>query len=275
MISSKTAAAYIALATALRGGMDCAQAEGAEMDCAQARKDGPRELYPDIRTVVPRHLQLVHSDKRDILRFSNGIANTGAGPWAVRPVNDLALNETHAVQEIRDQDGQVVLECEASNYAFHPAHNHWHIGDIAQFEIRAPALDPESGPSEVLAGENSVKVTFCLIDWYALEGNSPTSEREFWDCSEGYQGVSAGWVDQYHHATTGQDLDLTDVPNGTYHLVSTANPAGVFLEKDYTNNVAWTSFKLYTAGNGNRKIVVTGHSPCESPGLCGDSAPNR
>ena len=42
-------------------------------------------LYPDLRTVVPRHLNLVNQQQEDILRFSNGIANTGAGPWAVAP----------------------------------------------------------------------------------------------------------------------------------------------------------------------------------------------
>jgi hypothetical protein len=253
--------------------MDGALAAGAVRGCERAPERERGGLYPDIRTVVPRHLQLVHSDGRDILRFSNGIANTGDGPWAVRPENDLDLNVTHAIQEIRDSDGQVVFECEASTFAFHPAHNHWHIGDIALFEIR------EGTPSGPIVGGNSRKVTFCLIDWYALEGNSPTIEREFWDCVAGYQGVSVGWVDQYHQATPGQDLDLTGVPDGMYYLVSTANPEGVFLEEDYTNNMAWVSFRLYTAGNGNRKIAVTGHSPCDSPddspGLCGDSAPNR
>lgn len=267
MIPCKTAAAYLALAAAVGGGMDCVLAATGEAG----------GLYPDMRTVVPRHLQLVHSNGRDILRFSNGIANTGAGPWAIRPFFDLTVEPpvTRAIQEIRNSDGEVVLEHGAGEYVFHPTHNHWHIGDVAQFEIHAPSLDPEDGPSEDVLGENSVKVTFCLIDWYALEGNSPTSEREFWDCSRSYQGVSAGWVDQYHHATPGQDLDLTGVADGTYYLVSTANPEGVFLEADYTNNTAWTRFELYTSGKGNRKIVVTGHSPCESPGLCGDSAPNR
>ena len=262
MITSRTAAVYLALAAAV----------GAGIDCALAAKGKVRGLYPDMRTVVPRHLQLVHSKQRDILRFSNGIANTGAGPWAIGPFFDLTVEPpvTRAIQEIRDSDGEVLLEHEAGEYVFHPAHNHWHIGDVALFEIRAGT---PSGP--VVAG-NSLKITFCLIDWYALEGNSPTSEREFWDCSRSYQGVSAGWVDQYHHALPGQDLDLTDTPDGTYYLVSTANPTGVFLEEDYHNNMAWTRFNLYTAAEGNRKIVVTGHSPCErSPDMCGDSAPNR
>lgn len=37
-------------------------------------------LYPDLRTVVPLHLGLQNQQQQEILRFSNGIANVGAGP---------------------------------------------------------------------------------------------------------------------------------------------------------------------------------------------------
>ena len=38
------------------------------------------------------------------------------------------------------------------------------------------------------------------------------------------QGISSGWVDQYHQATVGQQVLLTEVPDGNeYYLVSTAN----------------------------------------------------
>jgi hypothetical protein len=59
------------------------------------------------------------------------------------------------------------------------------------------------------------------------------------------------------------------------HLVSTSNHAGKILEKYATNNTAWVKFRLFRDSQGNRKIEVTGHSSCESPGLCGKGAPNR
>ena len=65
-----------------------------------------RAHYPDLRTVVPSHLQLVNEHQRETLRFSNGIANTGPGPWAMRPdppVADATLTTT-AVQEIRSSN---------------------------------------------------------------------------------------------------------------------------------------------------------------------------
>ena len=225
-------------------------------------------LLPDLRTVVPAHLQIVNQQQHDYLRFSNGIANTGAGPLALRPENVGAV--TNGIQEIRDANGTVVEEHLASQYEFHPAHNHWHLGDVALFEVR------RGSPTGPVVGENSKKVTFCLLDWYRLDGNSNTASREFWDCETGYQGISPGWVDQYHHSLEGQRLDLTSAPNGVdLYLVSTANFDAAYRESNLANNTEWVRFQLSQDSSGNRKITVTGHSPCESEAMCGIGVPNR
>ena len=46
-----------------------------------------------------RRSKIMNQQQRDILRFSNGIANTGDGPWALRP--DFQPTVTNAIQEIR------------------------------------------------------------------------------------------------------------------------------------------------------------------------------
>jgi hypothetical protein len=256
-----------------------------------ARTSKTAALYPDLRTVVPTHLQLVNAGQKEILRFSNGIANTGAGPWALRPdpFPENATPDTTtiaAVQEFRDANAyyqcgtqpknvsdcyNVIDEKVAGEFVYHPAHNHWHIEHVALFEIR------KGSPTGKIVGGNSVKTTFCLIDWYKLEGNSPTTERVFFDCYASYQGISSGWVDQYHQSTEGQQLDLTGVPNADdYYLVSTSNYARVYTETDYSNNTAWVRFRLRSDSNGNRKIDVLEHSPCQmGTGLCGENSTNR
>jgi hypothetical protein len=248
-------------------------------------------LYPDLRTVVPTHLQLVNEHQQETLRFSNGIANTGPGPWALRPEPSIEfarannLSTVSAVQEIRDSGAyykcgeqpkqvsacyNVVSESTAGTFLFHPEHNHWHIDHVALFEVR------KGSPTGPVVGGNSIKTTFCLIDWYKLDDNAPTAERVFFDCYSSFQGISSGWVDQYHQSTSGQQLDLTRVPNADdYYLVSTANHAGIFAELNKTNNTAWVKFRLYSGSNGNRKIEVTDHSPCSTPGLCGEHSTNR
>ena len=237
------------------------------MATAGSTATGPG-LLPDLRTVVPAHLQLVNQQQHDYLRFSNGVANTGAGPLALRP--ETAGLVTNGIQEIRDAQGNVVSERLASQYAYHPAHNHWHLGDVALFEVR------RGSPTGPVVSGNSIKVTFCLIDWYRLEGNTNTRDRGFFDCETSYQGISAGWVDQYHHSLEGQRLDLTEAPNATdLYLVSTANFAGKFLESDSRNNTAWVKFRLSQDSQGNRKLAVLGNSPCESTAMCGVGVPNR
>src|SRR3972149_1169700 len=64
-----------------------------------------RGLYPDLQTVVPKRLSIQNVQQREILRFTNGIANRGAGSWQLRP--ELKPDVTLARQEILDANGSV------------------------------------------------------------------------------------------------------------------------------------------------------------------------
>ena len=94
---------------------------------------GSVPLYPDLQTVVPQHLQIVNDHQREVLRFSNAIANTGDGPWRMRPefpLGDVSRPQK-AVQEVLDADGNIAFEKAVSEFQFHPEHNHWHINAVA------------------------------------------------------------------------------------------------------------------------------------------------
>jgi hypothetical protein len=240
----------------------------------------PDGLLADLQTVVPKHLGIQNQQKAEMLRFTNGVANLGEGDFRMAPVTDPGSGEiVSAQQEILDADGNVVCAEEVGEFIFHPEHNHWHIADVALYEVRI-ALDDGHGGSygDVVANvhdfANSVKTTFCLIDWYQLDSNSNKNERVYWDCSAGLQGIQSGWVDQYHHSLPDQNIDLTGVAAGVYYLLSTANPDGDYAESDYTNNSAWVSFRLQRGG-GNPKLIEIDHSTCSSPGMCGEQALNR
>ena len=249
-------------------------------------------LLPDLQTVVPTQLKIQNSHQREILRFSNGIANRGAGDLRLRPEPvPGGINETtDGCQEILDApafglanpEEHIVSQHLASTFEYHPGHNHWHLGDVALFEIRlAKHNDTGTGGKYGKVFNNdrgdsvSFKSTFCLIDWYRLEANSPTSQRTYFACEASFQGIAPGWVDQYHQSTEGQQLDVTGAPEGVYYLVSTANPSGAFLETDLTNNTAWTSFELSRDSKGNPKIKIISNSPCDTPNMCGEGIPNR
>jgi hypothetical protein len=251
-------------------------------------------LVPDLQTVVPAHVQIQNKQQSEVLRFSNGIANRGEGPLQFRaetvsedncngfnPCGDEEGGAvTVATQDVLDENGDVVYAFAASEFEFHPTHNHWHIADVALFGVHR-ALDDGTGgayapePAVGVNGEAvSQKTTFCLIDWYKIDDNSPNKERTYWDCNAATQGISPGWVDQYHQSTDDQDLDITGLPAGTYYLVSTANSDHAFLEPDYSNNTAWWSFEL-ERGGANPKAHYIANSPCDTPNMCGEGIPNR
>jgi hypothetical protein len=259
-------------------------AAGVPPECTDAViADGGGKL-PDIRTVVPQHLNLVNQQQREILRFSNLIANTGDGPWRLRP--EFPLNDPsqpqRAIQQVlnsRDSSGAVVCEDEVSEFVYHPTHRHWHTKGIATFELHiggpdGPLFQNDEG---VVAG---FKTTFCLIDWVKLQGSSTSGKntsRVYFDCFGPYHGVSVGWTDQYHHATDDQDIDITGVVAGQeYTLVSTTDKDGVFWEKNKANNTASQGFIVTRDSKGNPKITLTTPSFCEpNTGLCGEQKANR
>jgi Lysyl oxidase len=236
---------------------------------------GGTPLYPDLQSAVPHHFTVQNNQQHEFLRFSNLIANTGQGGLRLRPEHNTDTNVTTGFQEIFDAAGKLVIDQPVSTFVFHPAHNHWHMDKVALFEIRLPLDDGRGGRwGGVFAGQ-SVKTTFCLIDVIKLDGNSNTGDRTYWDCfPDAHQGISAGWGDQYHQATEGQELEITDAPPGVYYLVSTANAEGKFLETTTTNNTAWTSFRITRDSKGNAKVSEVAHSPCAGA-LCGEDIPNR
>jgi hypothetical protein len=232
-------------------------------------------LYPDLQTAVPHHFTVQNSQQRETLRFSNLIANTGQGDLRLHPETNLATGVTVGWQDLLDASRNVVSSQPVSEFVFHPQHNHWHITGVALFEIRLAADDGKGGRFGTVFANQSIKTTFCLIDWIQLDGNSPTGDRNYFECSpDALQGISAGWGDQYHHALDGQELEVTGAKNGIYYLVSTANSEGNFIETTKTNNTAWTSFRITRDSKGNAKVAEISHSPCSGI-LCGEDLQNR
>ena len=234
-----------------------------------------QQLLPDIQEAIPDHLNIQNEQKREMLRFTTGHVNLGEGHLQilgggqVAPcvVDGVPYDQcTHATQQILDAVGNVVATHLAGVAFFHPAHNHWHQSDVAQFEIRRGALN---GPL-LVAGK---KVTFCLVDLERIEGVRTTKSRTYFDCNGALQGISPGWADVYHHSLEGQELDITGAPEGIYYLTHLANPAGNWLESDYTNNFAWVKFQLSRQGS-NPEIQILQYSLC-AEGITCPSLGNR
>ena len=243
-------------------------------------------LFPDLRTVVPQHLNLVNEGQNEFLRFSNGIANTGPGPWALRAEHDLTGTlTTTAYQEIRTSNDpyqcgtqpKQVTECyeiqserAASEFEYHPTHNHWHTADAARFEVR---IGSPTGP---IANSQSTKVGFCLIEIYRLDGNSPTSARTFWDCHGTHQGIGErlGRPVPPGHRRPAGGAHRPAEPQGLLPGVD-ERPDQRLPRDERHQQQRLGALRASSPSNGNRKVAVTGHWSCDSPGLCGEGARTR
>ncbi len=234
-------------------------------------------LLPELKAVVPDALQIVHKQQSDTLRFTNGIANLGPGHWQMAPTfPEDPEGDVIATQQLLDADGNIVYEKVVSTFEYHDEHNHWHIADVTEFSVRAGSPD---GP---VVGDSN-KVTFCVEDVYNMIGNTNTADRIFWDCTVSLQGVQAGWVDQYHQSTPGNQVDITGITPGLYYLVHDVNPDRNFIEEDDSNNIAWTEFIAFEKNNGQMDIIETGNTSCVNldpidpytPALCGEETANR
>lgn len=251
---------------------------------------------PDMVTVVPQQIGLTHQQQTEWIRFTNNIVNIGEGPWWMESDLDVdsdtsehpaayqvfyggSTNVPHdAVPPAFNVEGYLD-RCEIGEFDFHPEHNHWHIAQVADYRVCSEAafLEAYEGgtPGECVPPihvEPADKVTFCLIDWTKIGDKTATSDdtRTFWDCYTSFQGISPGWGDQYHHSLADQGINITEAPSGTYYLVSTVNPDGIFFEGDYSNNSAWVKFELSPEGkgqgddDGNRKVTVL-EGACDGP----------
>lgn len=227
-------------------------------------------LLPNIVEEPPFHLGIQNAHQRESLRFTTTHWNDGAGPLQIRGGGQIAPCDidgvhfdqcTHATQEILDANGNIVATQPAGHAIFHEAHNHWHQSDVANFRVHAGSLD---GPIV----SSSDKVTFCLIDFE--DSQSPKRDRVYWECNGDLQGISAGFGDEYHQSTEGQELDITGVPEGIYYLVFTGDPTGHWLESSEGDNSSWAKFRLSRKG-ANPEITVLETSPCSGI-ACGNTA---
>src|SRR5687768_8404375 len=64
--------------------------------------------YPDLRAANPHHFTVQINQQGEFLRFSNRVANTGAGDLILRPEHDPINYMTTAYQESENAAGTVI-----------------------------------------------------------------------------------------------------------------------------------------------------------------------
>ena len=249
------------------------------------------DMLPDFRAVQPTDFQ-VDSEMLEWgvekVRFSNSIANIGANNLQARN-GAIITNPTQsqidyfkslglhvdsvrlASQELLDSNNKIAVsipDATLSNY--HHSHNHIHVAETARFSLEH--YNTSTSKWVVVPDRELLKQYFCLMDSYQFKpvanSTDPDKYEKVYDssnssypgCNDQVQGVSDGSLDYYGAGTPGQEVSICGLPAGMYRLVVTVNPAGWFLESNYSNNVGWASFELTRDDEGKPSVKETNFS---------------
>jgi hypothetical protein len=136
-------------------------------------------------------------------------------------------------------------------------HEHWHFLQFARYSL----LDQSQ--TEII---RSKKEAFCLAPTDAIDLTVPNADLAPYSIGLGSACGSAtslwtreilplGWGDTYSQSRPGQSFNITNVPNGTYHIEVMGNPTGSLFEQTADNNSELREIIL-KGKSDNRRVVV-------------------
>ena len=228
---------------------------------------GQIELLPDVRALPPRDIAMADASN---MRFSATSWNSGNGKLELiprSPVTDPVTGQTKQPvdQRVYCSDGSY-YDHPAGSATYHPAHNHVHYNDYANYILEQDTSSPQNP-------RKGTKTTFCIMDTTGVNtqlsgasGSSvfswcPTQDPDF-----NTQGMSVGWGDTYGSNLAGQSLYVADLTPGMYRLRHVFDPKDLLLE---TTNGDNESCKLVEIGDGSNGRYVADRGPCVAPPVPG------
>jgi hypothetical protein len=211
------------------------------VDSLQLVETGQVPLLPDLQTLPPTDLRLVHNSYRQttLLRLTNSVVNAGEGPLEMWGTLLPGTGTHQVIQRLYDTEGGYAEQV-VGQFIFHPEHSHWHLDGFSLYELWS--VNPDGTLDQVLA--TSGKVSFCLRDIRRSRQPVAAASAAFSSCGARRQGISAGWIDTYQYYLPGQNIDITGLPDGRYALMSTADPFNLIRESEEGNNFALVYLNL-------------------------------
>src|SRR5688572_17296983 len=254
-------------------------------------------LLPDLRAREPERLSIVTSSGQKRLRFDNEVGNAHTGPLELfgtqasdcdgdgvvqpdeKPAFQRVYDDSNADGVFRRGVDTTFTEVQTGCIAYHPAHNHLHFQDFANYALA------RLNDGAVMA--SSYKVTFCIMDsrsFFTALPSAPGSAY-FTDCNGPMQGISVGWADEYPYSLADQYLVLNPggqyIGDGEYCLISVADPGSRLREGNgsgtaESNNWASVRVKLSSGGTSVTRYNGTscagvGPEPWNSASVSGDT----
>lgn len=183
---------------------------------------------------------------RTHLRFSTSTANIGLGRLHLIGVLPPLEDGSQLVMQRIFRSDDTYWDDSAGAFLYHPTHSHTHFDNWCAYRLRYVLVNDGVG---AVAAEGA-KTSFCILDLGVYNSTLPNynSSPLYTSCGAQVQGLSVGWFDLYSKSLPGQNIDITDLPDGEYWLEAEADPDNNVLEANDNNNI--TRIKV-TIGEGS------------------------
>ena len=184
---------------------------------------------------------VINGSTHEVLRFSNTVWNAGEGPLELRG-ETVSAQRTKVYQRIYDETS-AFSEQVVGEFIFHPAHNHWHFENFAEYELWTKAEYDTWIASNRVRGQaqkRGSKTIFCMMDTAKVQNlpGSP-STKAYSSCGQILQGISVGWGDTYGYNLPEQWIDLgtSKLTDGTYVLRSVVDHKNTLIESSSNTDI--------------------------------------
>ncbi len=222
--------------------------------------DPDPSVRPDLVALPAWGITIDHQRKgnRDLLDFGATVWDKGPSPMVVegfrRPGEPIMDG-----WEYFYANGEPVGRAPAGDlmYDARPGHQHWHFEQFARYSLLG------GDQTQIVRSE---KTGFCLAPTDAIDMTAPGADWNPYSVGLGTacgsrssiwtrEVLPTGWGDTYFQGLPGQSFDITDLPNGTYFIEVDANPDGLLIEGNTSNNTELRKIKL-RGKPGHRKVIV-------------------
>jgi hypothetical protein len=236
---------------------------------------GATVAYPDLQVQVPSaEISIGHPTAgARALQFSHVTWNAGAGPFELRPQYNSSSGMAQGVQALYDSAGGAHWTFDHTVPVVGPMV--WEPPSDYRFPLTKFWLyRVASGGGVGSLVATSPKVDFCITpDQYVggVPNTPPSTAYSPSNCGSptGTLGLDVGWGDKYDETDGGENIDITNLPDGNYWLRAQVDPLHYLAESNRANDITDSELAI----SGNTVTVLKQTHPDSTPPTVSVTAP--